>query len=156
MEPYPALSQAVLRSATPSVREPTRQLSATPLAHSRQRERSASSMQPPPVPNQQPLFRAETPASESGEDEDMSNFRFRSQSLAMTEEDHQEMQNNQFLTTPQPITSTVADEEQEEDPFDLDIPDELPVESMISRVGNSRDVESGPRNLDLKQYMYKK
>lgn len=137
VEPYPPLTAAAIRSATPAAREPTRQLSATPLAHSR--ERSASAMLPPPLP-QQPLFRAETPASES-EEEDLSQFRFRSQSLAMSDADHLAMREREL---------SPEEEVGQEDPFDLDIPQER--ESLMSQIGNSRDVQGARKDLDLKQF----
>ena len=39
---------------------------------------------------------------------------------------------------------------EEDDPFDLDIPEDR--ESLMSQIGNSRDVQGPRKDLDLKQF----
>lgn len=102
-------------------------------------------MGPPPVPNRQPLFREETPSEVAEDEDDMRDFRFRSQSLAAAEGEVVPVLDSDE-------EEEAAEQEAEDDAFDLDIPEEK-TSSLISRLGNGRDTERAATNLDINQYM---
>lgn len=93
------------------------------------RSRAASTMPPPSQPKAQtPLFRSETPASVIDPDEDIDAFRARSQSVARAFD--------------------IDDELEDEDQFQS-----RRSASLISRLGDVRDVEKPPTDLSIEQYL---